>query len=265
VGIPHQRVENVTIVLFRAAPVSLTDLVNPQTLNKYSGVELIQSKGLAAFERTCSFYDRRLRTTFLEPFERFYVKLQSGAGDNELLKVTRAFAMNVEETPEEDLEDDLAGIGYLVADNPFLLDIASKSAVSMAHVNGRRLDLQNRYGMADARTNAYHEKVRTRLAESQSLDPSNKEAVAKAREAVTYATLNHPVLRESIFEAVAGIMCGSFHMILRVSVASIGWHVSWVLVTVFVGFHQERGCLGASEDLAVVVLGRRPADFEEFK
>jgi hypothetical protein len=206
VRIPYQRAENVTIVVFRAAPVTVVDLTNPQTLNEYTNVEMIQSDGLASFERTCSFGGWRLRTTFLEPHRRFFLKMQSGAAGNELVKVTRAFAMNVGNTPEEDLENDLDGIGYLVADNPIIFDIASESAVSMAHVNGRRLALQNRYGMADARTNDYHDRVLTRLAESQAPGLSKKEIIAKNRDAVTYATLNHPVLRESVFEAVAGIM-----------------------------------------------------------
>ena len=206
VRIPYQQAEDVTIVLFRAAPVTSVDLVNPQTLNRYSDVTMIESEGLVPFERTCSFGGWRLRTTFLEPHRRFFVQMQSGAADNELVKVTRAFAMNVKETPEEDLESDMDAAGYLVADHPLLLDIAAGSATSMAHVNGRRLALQNRYGMADARTNAYHERVRTSLAESQSPELSKKEAIDKARDAVVYATLNHPVLRESVFEAVAGVM-----------------------------------------------------------
>lgn len=204
--IPYQQAENITIVLFRAASVTVADLINPQTLNEYSGVEMITREGMVPFERVCKFGGWRLRSTFLEPHRRFYVKLQSGAADNELVKVTRAFAMNVENTPESDLEDEFDGIGYLVADTPFLLDVAAKSADSMVHVNGRRLDLQNRYGMSDARTNAYHEKVREQIAESQVPGLSKKESITRTRDAATYATLNHPVLRESIFEAVVGIL-----------------------------------------------------------
>ena len=206
VRIPYQQAENVTIVLFRAAPVTLVDLINPQTLNEYNGVEMISREGLVPFERTCSFGGWRLRTTFLEPHRRFFVKLQSGAADNELVKVTRAFAMNVENTPESDLEDEFDGIGYLVADSSILLDVASKSADSMAHVNGRRLELQNRYGMVDFRTNAYHERVRQHIAESRAPGLSKKDSITKARDALTYATLNHPVLRQSVFEAVTGIL-----------------------------------------------------------
>jgi len=204
--IPYQQAENITIVLFRATSVTVVDLVNPQTLNEYSGVEMITREGMVPFERVCKFGGWRLRTTFLEPHRWFYVKLQSGAADNELVKVTRAFAMNVENTPASDLEDEFDGVGYLVADTPFLLDIAAKSANSMFHVNGRRLDLQNRYGMADARTNAYHEKVREQIAESRVPGLSKRESTTRTRDAVTYATLNHPVLRESIFEAVVGIL-----------------------------------------------------------
>ena len=206
VKIPYERAEDLTLVLFRAAPVTLLDLSNPQTLNQYTGVEMIQREGLVPVERLCAFQDRRMVTTFLEPDRRYYVKLQSGAAENELVKVTRAFSTNVDDTQEENLEKEIDGIGYLAANHPFLLDIASETAHSMAYVNGRRLDLQNRYGMADERTNAYHAKVLSGLRKSKSPELSKSAAIMEAREAVTYATLNHPVLRESIFEAVVGII-----------------------------------------------------------
>ena len=204
--IPYRQAENVTIVLFRASPVTLLDLTNPQTLDRYTGVEMIQSEGLAPFERICTFLDWHLLTTFLEPDRRFYIKLQSGAAENELVKVTRAFMTNVDDTADVNLDGELGGIGYLPAESPFLVRSASETAHSMAYVNGRRLDLQNLYGMADSRTNDYHTEVLTRLEEIESPGLSQKAATRKSREAVTYATLSHPVLRRSIFEAVAGII-----------------------------------------------------------
>ena len=204
--VPWWRAQDLTLVLFPASPITLLDLTNPQTLKEYTGVKMILSDGLVPPDRFCLFESTGLVATFLEPDQRVYVELQSGAQEHQRAKVTRAFMTNVDASSEGDLNREIDGTGYLVRDHPYLRDLPSEVAHSMAYVNGRRLELQNSYGMADERINDYHSKVLTHLDESQEVSLSKKMSIRKARQAVTYATLNHPELRKSIMEAVAGIL-----------------------------------------------------------
>ena len=204
--VPWWRAQDLTLVLFPASPMTLLDLTNPQTLKGYTGVKMIRSDGLVAPDRFCLFESTGLIATFLEPDQRCYVELQSGAQEHERAKVTRAFMTNVDASSEGDLNREIDGRGYLVSDHPYLRDLPSEVAHSMAYVNGRRLELQNFYGMADERINDYHSKVLTHLDESQGTSLSKKMSIREARQAVTYATLNHPELRKSVIEAVAGIL-----------------------------------------------------------
>ncbi|NQU42050.1 ABC transporter permease, partial [bacterium] len=199
-------IRNVTIVTFRAMPVALLDRINPQTMKDYSSVEFISKDGLTPFRKECLFRDVGIDMAFLEPDQRFYLQLQSGAPGNELAKMTRAFMLGVNDVARLDPNREIDGDGYLVADTAVLLDVPFEVARSMLYVNGKRLDLQNQYGMADEMTNVYHEKSEAYLAASAEPDLSKHESTQLARDAVTYATLNHPVLRESIFEAVLGIL-----------------------------------------------------------
>jgi len=198
---------NINIVVFRAAPVTLLDLINPQSLKSYTGWGFLTKEGLAPVTKYNIFGSANgIVTAFLEPDRRFFVSLKAGAPENELVQTERAFLLNVDEsfTPPPDREID--GRGYLAADTPFLLDVPAHAARSMLLVNGRRLDLQNRYGMADERTRTFHERSRKLVEESLSPGTPKHEAILKQRDAVTYATLNHPVLRRSISEAVLGIV-----------------------------------------------------------
>ena len=204
--VPWWKAQDLTLIIFPASPITVLDLINPQTLREYAGVKMIRSEGLAAPDRFCFFENRGLVATFLEPDQRCFVELQSGVQEHERAKVTRAFLTNIDEMPIENRQREIDGDGYLVSDHPFVRNLPTEVAHSMAYVNSRRLDLQNAYGMVDERTNRYHEKVVTHIDQSQAITLSKKESIREARQAVTYATLNHPVLRESIMEAVVGIL-----------------------------------------------------------
>ena len=202
-----QNTTNVNIVVFRAAGVSILDLVNPQTLKAYAGVEFITRDGLSPFIRVNSCAVEDINTTFIEPDRYFYAKLRAGSAENPLVQSTRAFILGVGEpgyTPDPSKEID--GRGYLAYDTPLILDVPRKVAESMSWVNGNRLALQDREGMADERTNAFQAKVGELLKASGAADLAKHQQVLLSRDAVTYATLNHPVLRDSIFEAVVGIL-----------------------------------------------------------
>ena len=218
VGSDHSAAIN--IVCFRATPVSIFDLTNPQTLNAYSSVQFIRAQGLAPFESRNDFSEGdRVCTAFIPPDEHFYVLLRAGSLENELVQKTRAFMLgtdmadviDVDPAAEADVRagSEIRGAGYLAAHTPLLLNVPLEVAKSMADVNNTRLRVQNRsdFNMADERTVEFQDKNLELLREiADSQDSPQKERVLKARDAVTYATLNHPILRENIFEAVAGII-----------------------------------------------------------
>lgn len=197
----EQLVKNTSIVTFRAAPVSILDLTNPQDFKDYKAVELLTADGLTPFSKRCQYLGMGFITTFVPPGTRASLLLKAGRPDNEHVSEVRAFLLNSGSS-----KPGLLGNGYLPADHPILLDVPREAALSMVEVNGERLALQNRYRMADERTNVYHAKALDLLQQSEAPTLPNKGATLKARDAVSYAALNHPVLRESVFEAVVGIL-----------------------------------------------------------
>ena len=205
--------KSTTVVTFRASPVTILDLTNPQTMKDYTAVALVDRDGLGDFRKRCMFQDRGIVTTYVEPHERFYVELQSGSPDNEYALVTRAFALGTPDAGDGrgkaytvDSAKTIDGPGFLAADTPYLLDMPQKVARSMAAVNGKRLALQSRYGMADKLTYSYQKKSMDLLAKSEDASRPQRAATLAAQDSVTYSILNHPVLRGAIFEAVVGIL-----------------------------------------------------------
>jgi hypothetical protein len=204
-------IRNVTIVVFRATPVSVLDLLNPQTMREYTGVELIDKHGLAPMDKICRFpvsgvSKEGIHSTFVAPEEQLFIKLLSGTADNEFANETRAFMLNISDDFEPDPDREIDGDGYLAQDSALIYKVPFDAARSMSFLNGKRLDLQKKHHMSDERTEAYHEKSLALTAESESGALPMAEAARKSRESITYSTLNHPVLRESIFEAVLGIL-----------------------------------------------------------
>jgi len=208
-----QALKDVTIVCFRAAPVTLLDLNNPQTMRDYVGVRFVTAEGLTDFRKSLKFEAIGLQQFFIEPDRRFYALLQSGEEGNENVRKTRAFMTNVEGTPAGQLEGEISGRGYLAADNPILNRVPFRSADAMLYTNGQRLALQNRHKMADERVNLYHERAENLLAEAKAPGQPFPESNRLARDSVVYSTLNHPVLRDSIAEAVWGILWYLFLMV----------------------------------------------------
>ena len=199
--------DNVNIVTFRSSPVTLFDVVNPQSLTAYTGFGFLQREGLAGVGKHNVFAAANgIVTAFLEPDRRFFLSLKAGSPDNEKVQTERAFALGVDGRFAPSMDKEIDGRGYLAADTPYLRDVPLEVARSMLLVNGRRLDLQTRYGMADARTRGFHARSRDLVEGSLAAGKPKLDADIARRAAVTYATLNHPVLRRSIFEAVVGIL-----------------------------------------------------------
>ncbi len=207
-------VDDITVVLFRAAPVCVVDLVNPQSLKDFSSVQLISAQGMAEFPKFCRFRNPGIEITFVEPDRDFYVELQSGAPENELVQMTRAFMTGLTREEFDPLmpdavrakDEEIAGRGYRPLGNGILPNVSTEIGRSMAYVNAQRLAIQDRYRMADAQTRKYHQTTLGKLAQSENQALPRSEARKAAREAVTYAMLTHPAVRESVFEAVAGIL-----------------------------------------------------------
>ena len=201
-----ERLQNLTVVTFRAAPVALLDLENPQTKELYVWAELLDQQGLTPFRRRCIFTTQSPFMTFIEPHERFFVTLYSGTLKNARARVTRAFMLGSYDGYVLDPTKEIDGPGFLAADTPFIADVAQHVATSMTAVNQKRLDLQNRHAMADDRVNLYHDRSVGRIAEMREPDKAALTSRLEARDVVTYNELNHPVLRRSIREAVIGIV-----------------------------------------------------------
>jgi hypothetical protein len=198
-------VRDTTIVTFRAAPVTLLDLTNPQDFKDYSGVSFITRDGLAPFESSAEYVGLGYFTSYLPPDRYTKLLLQSGVEGNDRARETRAFMLGPA-PPSSSTRDETAGRGYLVADHPFLFDVPLETARSMARVNGGRLALQNRHGMADERTNRYHQTTLRLLERASDRTASSVSVTELARDAVSYAGLDHPVLRGSVRSAVVGIL-----------------------------------------------------------
>jgi len=236
--------DDVTIVTFRAAPVTLLDLTNPQTMKDFTGVELVSADGLTSFKKECSIAAPGMVTKFVEPDARFFVKFLAGTPENELAKETRSFMLGSDPSFEPDASRDIDGPGFLACDTPIIHRVPFEVANSMISVNGDRIALQNRYHMTDETTRRYFTKSEKLHAES--LDPAQPfhDAESKARDAVAYSMLTHPVLRGQISEAVAGIL----------------WYLGLLVPFVFFfeklvfGFSDIRKQLGAQAGIFLTVF-----------
>ncbi len=210
---PDSKMTKVNVVVFRSTAVTVLDLVNPQTMQPYAGVEFLLRDSLAPPPRSCSFKGDNTICVFMEPDQQFYLALKAGTQDNPNAQKTRAFILGNDRpgfVANKDKEID--GEGYLAADFPLLYDTSRHVAASMQQVNGGRLKLQEHFNMADSRTREFHDKALERLQEiSQTKDaaataPSFHRQTQLARESATYSILNHPVLRDNTSQAIIGIL-----------------------------------------------------------
>jgi len=193
------------VSVFRAEPVSLYDHINPQTLKEYKRAGFITQQGMTEPQRIRA--DRYV--TFLEPDERFYVRLQDGAADNEEIEETRAFMLNVDTARDVAPGDpEIFGRGFLAADTPLLRMPAFDTATSMLQTAEKRLALQSRYHMADPQMLEFQQRAEDWLktARERLALHDVQGAMNAVGTSVAYAINNHPVIRERISHAVLGIM-----------------------------------------------------------
>ena len=208
-------------IIYRGSPVSVLDMVNPQSMKAYTGIQFMKRVGLSTFSSTCPFISPAGRMDFIPPGERFFLALKAGAPGNELVATTRAFCLGTLHNGEphyHPTDNEIDGAGYLAQDTEFFPDITLEAAASMDWLAAKRLDLQNRYRMADEMTLALDEEsgemIKAELAEAKEdgaveSGTGPRPALARLRSlrtALSYLILNHPVIRGSISEAVWGIL-----------------------------------------------------------
>ncbi len=203
-------------VVFRAQAVEMVPMTDPSTLRPYAATGIIESKAMATPKDYKQETVPDLRVFFVPPYSTLYFTFRKGSFRNPNLTSVRAFALGAKGSPDgAHLEGrpDIWGEGYLAADNPRIRNIEIDAAVSMCQVNNRRLKLLQQHDMADAMTVAFHDKAIEETEAAQKLMEKRNVVAArhKAQDAIAYAQNVHPVLRETISDAVVGIL---FYLIL---------------------------------------------------
>ncbi|MCC5877100.1 MAG: hypothetical protein JJU11_12845 [Candidatus Sumerlaeia bacterium] len=208
------KIDDVTLVLFRASPIALLDVTNPQRMSDFTGIRFFESRGVSGLERFCHFRltpDRGIAVSFVEPDKRVYIGLESGTPENDLARVIRGFLINSPKDWRNYLESsdpsrEIKGPGHLAAFESIPSPIPLHLARSMISVNTDRLDLQKKHHMADSQVIAYHERAEEFLSQAEDPDAPLLQVIRDSRDSATYSMLNHPVLRRSLSEAVFGIL-----------------------------------------------------------
>ena len=196
---------------YDTAPVALLNRVNPQTLKSFSDFNLVKRRGLSAFASTCKYQGEKVLMEFVPPDERFFMLLKDGAMDNEYVATTRAFCLGTlhsDDPAYTPTDNEIDGPGYLAADSANFREAPAEALASMSWLAEKRLRLQNAYGMADAMTLAFDEASRA-IATNVVAHADEMPYLDRQREfgnGLSYQILNHPVIRGSIDEAVAGIL-----------------------------------------------------------
>ena len=193
------------VVCFRSAPVTLLDLVNPQTLAPYSSADFITQDGLSPLDRSASFISNDSITAFIEPDQRFFVLLKAGSADNPLVQKTRAFMLGEADASAFN-SSEISGLGYLPGEHPLMRDMAAEVGKSMVRVNAKRLALQKEHRMSDPQVEQFHRSAGEYLDRSSDPQAEKAQSIRDARDGATYATLIYPEIRDTIYEAVMGIV-----------------------------------------------------------
>ena len=203
--------EPVNHILYRAAPVALLSRVNPQTLKAFASFDPVRPRGLTAFPSSCRFMSDKVLMEFLPPDARFFLLLKDGALDNEYVSVTRAFCLGTLHSDDpawQPTENEIDGPGYLAADTPVFRHPSQEALASMAWLADKRLALQSAYDMADSLTLSF-DRISDAIASNAVATAAETPYLQRQQEygnGLSYQILNHPVIRGTISEAVAGIL-----------------------------------------------------------
>lgn len=230
--------------VFRCAPVALYPFSNPQTQQPFKQMRMLANPSLMEPPRINS---GRI-ITFLEPDFCFFIGFLDGAVANPEICVARAFMLNVDDLqPPNSAEMELAGRGYLAADTPVLSLPQFDAAASMLRTAGKRLTLQQRFGMTDEQTLTLHARS-TNLLHAARVYLGQREPLAAMNAgsaSLAYAMANHPVITGKIYQAVFGIL----------------WYLGLLVPFVFFaekllfGFSDIRRQLMAAAAIFLIVFG----------
>ncbi len=205
---PHNRdFRHVNLVAFRATPVAVLDLINPQTLRPFTSVSLLRQGSLTGFARHNTVETEEGQVTFIPPESYFIATFRAGTPDNELVQTVRSF-MGGDPVARAMTGSAISGAGYLAQDHPILLDATYEQARSMNRLNNTRITLQQARGLTDRHTVEFHEQSAERLRAVDDSAPSQSwlERLLAARDSLTYSIIVHPILRGNINEAVISIL-----------------------------------------------------------
>ena len=205
VATSSQAPKPVNIALFRCAPISLYNRINPQTMRAFVRVDYLSQSGLTPPPR----FQLGELTSYLDPDQTIYLGLLDGSAENPEIQSYRSFMLNANSAPPiTDGESDLVGAGYLVGDTPNLIFPQLDAAASMLRTSEKRLKLQQRFGMADEQMLAFQASARDWLgiAQQKLAQFDLVAAVNAASTSLAYSINNHPVTRNRITQAVVGIL-----------------------------------------------------------
>lgn len=193
-------------ILFRATPVAVLDVANPQTMKQFTGIDFDRADSLTPFGSFNICRSEGPVLMFLPPDQRFIVRLKAGAPDNELVQTTRAIMLRAHPDSAAGSLVTVEAPGYVAALQPFLRFEPLEIARSMLALNAPRLEALQRYRMADARTVAFHQRAHALWQEAERADQPVVDALARARDSAVYSILNYPLIRGAIYDAVLGIL-----------------------------------------------------------
>ena len=195
----------INLALFRCAPVALYNRINPQTMRPFVRVDYLCKNGLTQPAR---FFLGGL-TAFLDPDQTLYLGLLDGSADNPEIQTYRSFLLNADpQAVVSATEPEIFGAGYLVGDTPNLTFPQLDAAESMLRTSEKRLQLQQRFGMADEQMLTFQTRAREWLgiARTNLAKFDLVAAVNAAGTSLAYGINNHPVIRSRIAHAVIGIL-----------------------------------------------------------
>ena len=198
--------KDVNLVLYRANPITFTDLTDPQTLRTYVSASLLSRKGLTPLARSTVFQESDALTMFVEPSEFFFVAMRSGTPDNPLVQRIRGFLLGQASPQKSEGVSGINGQGYLSGDEQIFKRTTFGMADSMLRTNTIRAELQERRKMLSETVSNVIKKSSDLLANAKTTALAYTESVLLARESAAYSLIAHPVLLDNINGAVLSIL-----------------------------------------------------------
>ena len=202
-----------TAVIFRASPITLFPMPDPNTLKPYKDVGFLGNQTLAAPDDfKVESVPGLLSVVFVPLGEELYFTFKKGKANNPNMLEIRAFALNAE-GPADGSEIDpgaaeIVGEGFAADTTPRVINPELDAAKSMAQVNARRIRQQQRQGMADDMLLAFNDRAveLAEVAEEQAQVGNMVAARQLARESLAYSSHNYPQARKNMSDAIFGIV-----------------------------------------------------------